>query len=411
VALSAVLTSDTGIGDPVAKSEAFFGLPGRIVDAIDPYTEAHPMAILSNSMVMFGNIIGRGPYFRVEYTEHHTNLFIGQAGKTSKGRKGTGNSAPKRMLNDVDPVWAKNCVKSGLSSGEGLIFNIRDARTNGNGNADPGVTDKRLMLTEEEFAQALKMMAREGNILSPTLRDAWDGKDLQPLTKSDPIRASNPHVSIIGHITEVELRKHLKEVEMGNGLANRFIWLHIERSKIIPSPKGVPDAVLASLIDELRKAFQFGGTVGEMFRDPEAEALWAEVYPALSEGKPGLCGAITSRAEAQVLRLSMIYALMDCSATIKTPHLQAALAFWNYSEQSVSLIFDDLLGDANVDRVWDYLRTLGRLSRSMIHSILGRNASTGEIDRITGVLQTLGRAEWRKENGHDVLYPIKRRQA
>jgi hypothetical protein len=198
---------------------------------------------------------------------------------------------------------------------------------------------------------------------------------------------------------------------MGNGLANRFIWLHIERSKIIPSPKGVPDAVLASLIDELRKAFQFGGTVGEMFRDPEAEALWAEVYPALSEGKPGLCGAITSRAEAQVLRLSMIYALMDCSATIKTPHLQAALAFWNYSEQSVSLIFDDLLGDANVDRVWDYLRTLGRLSRSMIHSILGRNASTGEIDRITGVLQTLGRAEWRKENGHDVLYPIKRRQA
>ena len=369
------------------------------------------MAILSNSMVMFGNLIGRGAYFRVEYTEHHTNLFIGQAGKTSKGRKGTGNSTPKRMLSDLDPVWANNCLKSGLSSGEGLIFNIRDARTNGNGNADPGVTDKRLMLTEEEFAQALKMMTREGNILSPTLRDAWDGKDLQPLTKSDPIRASNPHVSIIGHITGMELRKHLKEVEMGNGLANRFIWFHIERSKIIPSPKGVPAAVLASLIDELRKAFQFAGTVGEMVRDPDAEALWADVYPALSEGKPGLCGAITSRAEAQVLRLSMIYALMDCSANIKTPHLQAALAFWDYSEQSVSLIFGDLLGDPNVDRVWDYLRTLGKLSRSIIHSILGRNASTGEIDRITGVLQTLGRAEWRKENEHDVLYPIKRRQA
>jgi hypothetical protein len=409
MALYAVSTDGTGIGNPEAKSEAFFGLPGRIVEAIDPHTEAHRMAILSNSMVMFGNVIGRGPYFCVEYTEHHTNLFIGQTGKTSKGRKGTGNSAPKRMLSDVDPNWAKDCLKSGLSSGEGLIYHIRDPRTNAQGAVDPGVTDKRLMLTEEEFAQALKMMTREGNILSPTLRDAWDGKDLQPLTKSDPIRASKPHVSVIGHITGMELRKHLKDVEMGNGLANRFIWLHIERSKIIPSPKGVPPEVLAALIDELRKAVQFAGTVSEMERDRDAENLWADVYPMLSEGKPGLCGAITSRAEAQVLRLSMIYALMDRSAIIKAPHLQAALAFWDYSEQSVSLIFDDLLGDPNVDRVWDYLRTLGRLSRSMIHSILGRNASTGEIDRITGVLQTLGRAEWRKENGHDVFYPIKRR--
>ena len=408
MALYAVSTAGTSISDPVAKPEAFFGLPGRIVDTIDPHTEAHPMAILSNTMVMFGNVIGRGPYFPVEYTKHHTNLNIGQTGKTSKGRKGTGNSTPKHMISQVDSTWGKDCTKSGLSSGEGLIFNIRDARTI-QGKVDPGVTDKRLMLIEEEFAQALKMMTREGNILSPTLRDAWDRKDLQPLTRSDPIRASNPHVSIIGHITEMELRKHLKEVEMSNGLANRFIWLHIERSKIIPSPKGVPPAELAPLIDELRIAVQFAGTVGEMVREPDAEDLWAQQYPVLSEGKPGLCGAITSRAEAQVLRLSMVYALMDCSATIKVSHLQAALAFWDYSEQSVSLIFEDLLGDPNVDRVWDYLKTLGRLSRSVIHNILGRNASTGEVDRIAGVLQTLGRAEWKNQNGHDVLYPIKRR--
>ena len=41
-----------------------------MVEAIDPYTEAHRMAILSNTMVMFGNVIGGGPYFRVEYTNH-----------------------------------------------------------------------------------------------------------------------------------------------------------------------------------------------------------------------------------------------------------------------------------------------------------------------------------------------------
>src|SRR5215510_13031140 len=113
MALHAISATGTPINDPIAKPEAFFGLPGRIVDAIDPYTEAHRMAILSNTMVMFGNVTGRNPYFRVEYTEHHTNLFIGQAGRTSKGRKGTGNSTPRRMFSDVDSAWAKRGNKSG----------------------------------------------------------------------------------------------------------------------------------------------------------------------------------------------------------------------------------------------------------------------------------------------------------
>src|SRR5262249_46225914 len=117
MALPAVSTPGTIINDPTAKPEAFSGLPGRIVDTIDPYTEAHPMAILSNTMVMFGNVTGRSAHFRVEYTEHHTNLFIGQAGRTSKGRKGTGNSTPRRMFSDVDSAWAKRGNKSGLSSG------------------------------------------------------------------------------------------------------------------------------------------------------------------------------------------------------------------------------------------------------------------------------------------------------
>src|SRR5215831_3950408 len=96
MALHAISLAAVSSNDPVAKPEAFYGLPGRIVDAIDPYTEAHPMAILSNSMVMFGNVIGRSAYFCVEYTNHYTNLFIGQAGRTSKGRRGTGSSAPRR---------------------------------------------------------------------------------------------------------------------------------------------------------------------------------------------------------------------------------------------------------------------------------------------------------------------------
>ena len=67
---------------------------------------------------------------------------------------------------------------------------------------DEGVSDKRLLVTETEFSGALKVMMWDGNTLSPVLRDAWDGKPvLGTLTKASPTRATNAHVSVIGHST------------------------------------------------------------------------------------------------------------------------------------------------------------------------------------------------------------------
>jgi hypothetical protein len=48
----------------------------------------------------------------------------------------------------------------------------------------------------------------------------------------------------------------------------------------------------------------------------EAKRLWEQVYADLSEGRPGLLGAIVGRAEAHVVRLGLIYNLLDCSETI-----------------------------------------------------------------------------------------------
>ena len=107
---------------------------------------------------------------------------------------------------------------SGLSSGEGLKWAVRDAveahePLKDRGRIvgfqpvirDHGVADKRLLVIESEFAQALKVMEREGNTLSPTLRQAWDSGNLRTLTKNDPVVATDAHVSILGHITREEL--------------------------------------------------------------------------------------------------------------------------------------------------------------------------------------------------------------
>jgi hypothetical protein len=45
---------------------------------------------------------------------------------------------------------------------------------------DPGVSDKRLLVYEPEFALVLKQMERQGNTLSAILRQAWESGNLGP---------------------------------------------------------------------------------------------------------------------------------------------------------------------------------------------------------------------------------------
>jgi DNA replicative helicase MCM subunit Mcm2 (Cdc46/Mcm family) len=74
----------------------------------------------------------------------------------------------------------------------------------------------------------------------------------------------------------------------------------------------------------------------------------------------GLWGAATARAEAYVLRLSMIYALMDGTAQIEKQHVEAAIAVWDYCSESARLIFGDRTGHTDVDKLIDTLEAVGR---------------------------------------------------
>jgi len=396
---------------PVLDPEGIYGLAGEVVSSIDPYTEADPVAVLSTLLAGLGNIIGRKPYFKVEHTRHYLNLFISLVGKTAKGRKGQSWSTPSYIFKLIDNDWVEERVTSGLSSGEGVVFNVRDELIKSQpikekGRVidyqdviiDQGVSDKRFFLIEEELSQALKVMSREGNILSAIIRQAWDSGNLHPLTKNNPIKATGAHISIVGHITEGELLRHLDETERANGFANRFIWLLVGRSKVLPNPKGAPSEILLPLVEKLKRVVEFARLVEEVQRDDEAEALWAEIYPKLSEGKLGMVGAIISRGEARVMRLACLYALLDLSKLVRPEHLMAALALWDYSEKSAKLIFGEKLGDRNVDKVKAALRASGRLTLTDISNLFDRHLPKTEIDRVVEFLRSRGLAAIHPEN-------------
>lgn len=385
---------------PTLAQEALYGLPGEIVAAIDPYTEADPVAVLMQFLCGFGNLIGDTPHFRVTYTRHPARLFEALVGETAKARKGTSWSPVKHALALVDEAWAKTRVSGGLSSGEGLIDAVRDPRYEKQAIrekgrvvdyqevlVDEGIADKRLLLIEEELASVLKVMTREGNILSPILRQAWDSGDLHPLTKSNKIVATGAHVSIIGHITKDELLRLLNETEQGNGFANRFIWVVVKRSKCLPNPKPMPDERLSTLVEKLKNAVAFAATVGEVARDAEADEVWAATYPVLSEGRPGLTGAILARAEAQVMRLALCYALLDCSRVIRLAHINAAIALWDYAEASARYIFGDKTGNPCADRILSALRSHGAMSETDLSALFHRNTKAARIYQALDLLQ------------------------
>jgi hypothetical protein len=380
---------------------AFHGLAGGWVRLVLPHTEADPAALLLSLLAGFGNLVGRFPHFVAEADSHFGNLFVLLVGATAKGRKGSSWGHVVRALRAVDPAWADARILSGLSSGEGLVWAVRDPiservpmkdgrRVVGHEEVitDEGESDKRVLCIESEFASVLQRMGREANSLSAILRQGWDSGDLRVLTKKAAARASGAHIGVLGHITRDELRRlMIGSTEASNGLANRFLFAAVKRSKCLPEGGAIDSVDFGPMEADLRRAAEFARSIGRMERDEEARAMWHAVYPDLSEGRPGLLGAVTSRAEAQVLRLSCLFALLDRSATVCAPHLKAALAIWDYCLESARWIFGEALGDATADELLDLLRRSPRgLTRTEIRDATGRNKPAAEIERGLAVL-------------------------
>lgn len=384
---------------------ALHGVAGEVVAAFTPFTEADPAAILASFLVAFGSACGSGPHAWVSETRHGLNLAAVTVGATSRSRKGTSWGPVARVFDRADAEWLNERMVSGIGSGEGIIWAIRDPsepkedpKTGQTIIEDQGVRDKRLLVHEPEFSSVLKVAGRHGSILSEIIRKAWDAETLANTVKRSPVKATGPHVSFLGHITEEELRRELSETAQVNGLANRFLWLYVRRSKLLPDAPRLDETAAAALGAQVRRALEHARKCAEVRRDADAAELWRQVYPQLSKDHPGLFGALTARAEAHVLRLSMIYALLDGEASVRVAHLQAALGFWNYCEDSARFIFGDRTGDPVADRIRDALRSCESMTETDISGLFSRHQQSGRVQAALGLLLADGMATVEAEN-------------
>ena len=384
---------------PPIPEAAFYGLIGAITKKLDPCTEAHPMGILIELLVAFGNLIGRCAYIQIEDTKHFTNEFMVKVGETSRARKGTGRNRVNALMQQVDPYWVLNRHISGIGSGEIVVHQIRDPRTvyevdkktyTTKETVIPGVADKRLLVNVGEFQGILAICHRPDTTLSVVLRNGWDSLPMANLVKTDPAKCQEPHLSLDADTTAAELSAQLSQTEKNNGFANRILWVCVWRNRELAL--GGPDMDWSAEVPQLREAAEFARGIHRVYLDERARKMWTRtMYPKLERDIPGVIGAVTGRASAHTLRIALIFALLDKDNYIRIAHLEAAAAVWQYCEDSVYAIFGDMVSP-NQRQLLDFLAVNGDTTKTqIIRDCFGGHRTAKAIDYDLEVLKSQDR--------------------
>jgi hypothetical protein len=376
------------------------GLTGEIVDALSPLVESNSESLLIQLLACFGSCMGQTAYFSAAEDKHYCNLFVALVGRSARGRKGQSLNMIKELFKLVDSSWSQNRIQKGLSSGEGLISRVQnEAKSDGifDLNLDSETKDKRLLCIESEFSSVLKMTQREGNILSQVLRDAWDSSNLQTMTRNNPLVATEPHISIIGHITFAEMTKYLSSTEINNGLGNRFIFIKAETNKKLPFSEPIPTDLKKYLSDCIKISLQQARNQKNTIFSKEASLYWEDFYSRISDSDETIVGALTAREAAQVRRLSMIIALLNGKNEIDVESLKFGEAIFNYSVRTLKEIYGVKSGDPLTDKIYDLLKTFRHgLSRSQLHESLSKNYQKGSLDYSLNSLKSQRLVDFKK---------------
>ncbi len=362
------------------REEAFHGLAGKIVKLLEPSLEASREAILANVLGCTAVLFQHEAYFKVTADVHYPDDYYLTIGNSAVSRKGTTTNAVLEVL-ERSQAGFKEHILRGLSTGQGLITALSKKKPEGEDENEEAVSEPiapAVLIEISEFAELLAVMRREENTLSAVLRDAWDGKPLAVLTRNQPLRVKNSSLATIAHITRNELLSKLTSTDRANGFANRYIFIWMERAKLLP--RGSMEHInFNEVVTELHTAIKTSRGAGELRRDEETEELWAEEYKRLSTRGDSMIDALLSRAEAHVMRLSLLYALLEGSKEIRKEHLKAALAVWDYSEASVHYVFENAV-DSEEQKIRQKLEQKGPLTTfEILVQVFNSHKSTKEV--------------------------------
>ncbi len=399
------------VNQPRPSEAMLYGLAGDVGKTAAATTEANPYAVCMGFMSFLSGMAGRDIYLPVGNTRHHPRLFTLHVGRSSRGRKGDALSLVHRIRHAIDKREREHGTiggsllglvhTGGLSSREGLVMFIHNGFKQGKDEV-PAIEDKRLWVVESEFANILQQSKRDGNTLSPALRDAWDGVSIKPATKSLPLWTTDPHIAIAAAITPTELVELMKARELSNGFANRFVIFWAERERLIPFPRATSETDLLGLVERTEKVLRFMKGKYPASKDSramtlshEAKTAYERLYRGLNAttGSPRLDGILERRAP-MLLRIAMLFAMTDLTLTIEVHHIKAAQAWVTYWVDSVRYVFGEAADEASIaerqdsaDKLLAFLSQKGEATRTEITvECFNKHAPPGGLDAVIAEL-------------------------
>jgi hypothetical protein len=381
---------------PEMPAEAYHGVFGDVVDALSPHTEADPAGILACMLVYFGAAAGPGPHFRLSGATQTARINILVVGDSARARKGSAETMSKWVMGYADGAISTSRRVTGMNSGEGLIEAVRDPKWGKDKNGadicvDEGVSDKRLLLYEPEFAgRLMPAIRRSGSTISALLRMAWDDGNLQTLTRN-PLTATGAHICVIGNATVDELLIEMSPSDIAGGLMNRFLFVAVRSGRLLPFGGTIDDDTIAGFGSTIRGHLERARLRARLEFGPTAREWWPAEYTRLREDIPsGPLGHLTARGPIQIQRVALIYALADGADSIDAGHLVAAEAFWRYCRASAEMVINTdangrLTGGADSDELLRLLVTSARpwTSRELSETL---GWSGAKVASIRGVL-------------------------
>jgi hypothetical protein len=415
------------MSDPFAYdiNDAFYGPLGEYARRTEETVEVDALTHLAQVVTAAGTAIGRRAATRGGHSFHYPNLYTLIIGDSGIG-KGVSWELAAQLGEAIDPGFKKRTAYD-VASAQGLIRLISDgtSRPSRKRSKDgeereyeivtPAVPDKRLLLQIPEMMTVFTSKERDGSTLGEALHNAWDGKDLQNNTKHDRDTATNPHISLVGHITPVDFAKAVSDNrrDLRNGFFNRFILLRARNVRVLPFYVPPPDC--RDLFSTMRERLDRLGPVAQpephviLDWHSSARQLWREFYSAWRQNThPFLQGmnGLQSRLAPNAMRVALNHAIFEGADAIYDRHLHAgkahALASF-YSSQPLVGNSEQLATDLTDVLRATFANRQGEWLATELHEMTGRRFGGSDLTQAAGALVQAGVwqcREGRKGNGH-----------